>query len=173
MDHANAKDMPELSMLTYLIQTATAVRNKDGDTSLHGYVENHGITTRKVMESQEAEVKFAVLDSIGDILLQNHQVIAIVPDKQTPFMTTVLTPSDLEDELGIVVPAEDPIYRGPSTGSTQEISTISASVVPNPDDRCNGGVRNGDGPLGNLRQVANGKSMWDDVKKDPLCKALR
>lgn len=169
MDHANAKDMPELSMLTYLIQAATAVRNKDGDTSLHGYAESHGLTSRKVMESSENEVKFAVLDSIGDILLQNHQVIAIAPDKDVPFMATVLiSDPNLEDELGIVVQAEEPIYGT----STQTISTISASVVPNANDRRNGGDRKGDGPLGNLRQIADGRSMWDDVKNDPLRYAL-
>ena len=29
-----AKEMPELSMLTYLIEAAAAVKHKDGDTSM-------------------------------------------------------------------------------------------------------------------------------------------
>jgi len=76
---ANAKHMPELSMLTILIQAAAAVKNRDGDTSLHGYVENHGEPSRRVMPDNAVEVDFAVLDSIGDTLLQNHQVLAISP----------------------------------------------------------------------------------------------
>ena len=156
-------------MLTYLIQAAAAVRNKDGDTSLHGYVESRGLTTRKVKVSPDDEVKFAVLDSIGDILLQNHQVIVIAPDKDVSFMATVLISApNLEDELGIVVRAEvpiDPIY-GTSAEDliSQTILTISASVVPNTNDCRNGGDCKSDGPLGNLRQVADGKSMWDDKK---------
>jgi hypothetical protein len=129
------------------------------------------------MASQEDEVKFAVLDAIGDILLQNHQVIAMAPDKDVPFVATVLISApNLEDELGIVVQAEDPIdpIYGTFTEDpiSQTISTISASVVPNANDRRNGGDRKSDGPLGNLRQVADGKSMWDDVKEDPMCHAL-
>ena len=165
---ANAKDMPELSMLTFLIEAAAAVRNKDGDTSIHSYVENQGLTSRQVMESNEAEVKFAVLDSIGDVLLQNHQVIAISPDKQKCFIITVLiSDPNLEDELGINVLAEDPISRAST------VSLISASVVPNANDRHNSGDRKGGGPLGNLRQVADGKSMWNNVKNDPLYYAVK
>lgn len=166
---SNPKDMTELTMLTFLIEAATAIRNKNGDRSIEGYVGNHGLTSRRMMESPETEVKFAVLDSIGDILLLNHQVIAITPDKQKPFITTVLVPDpNLEDELGFGVLAEDPISEAVS------VSTISASVVPNANDCYNrkGGQLPVGGPLGNLSLVAEGKSMWKDVKKDPLCYAL-
>jgi len=94
--------------------------------------------------------------------------MAIAPHKQEPFITLLISDPNLEDELGIVVQAEEPIHGA----STQKISTINASVVPNANDRRNTGDRKGDGPLGNLRHVADGKSMWDDVKKDPLCCAL-
>jgi hypothetical protein len=160
---ANAKDMPELSMLTFLIEAAAAVRNKDGDKSIHSYVENHGLTSRRVMKSNEAEVKFAVLDSIGDVLLQKHQVIAITPDNRERF-TVLISDPNFEDEAGINVPAEDPI-SGLSGVST--VSLISASVVPNPNDRHNSG-----GSLGSLRRVANGKSMWNNVKNDSLYYAV-
>jgi hypothetical protein len=168
---STAKDMPEPSMLTILIEAAAAVKNKDGYSSLHGYVENHGLTSRRVIEPLEAEVKFAVLDSIGDVLLQNHQVIAITPDKQERFVTTILvSDSDpyLEDEFGIDVQAEDPI------NGASRVLAISASVVPNANDRHGGDCKGGQmgGPLGNLRLVADGKSMWDDIKKDSLCHAL-
>jgi hypothetical protein len=164
----SAKNMPELSMLTILIQAAAIVKNKSGDRSLHGYVEDHGPASRRVMESDEIEVEFAVLDSIGDILLQNSQVLAISPNMQMREHgrgITILTPAESELEL----PAEHPIGTG-----ALKVSGINASVVPNPNDRHAGNRKSSQsgGPLGNIRQVIDGKSMWEEVKKDPLCYAV-
>jgi hypothetical protein len=66
--------MSELSILTILIQAAAIVKNKDGDGSLQGYVERQ-LTGR--VASDEHKVEFAVLDSIGDILLLQHQILAV------------------------------------------------------------------------------------------------
>jgi hypothetical protein len=166
----SGKDMPELSMLTILIQAAAIVKNRDGDSSLHGYVEDHGLVSRRVMESDEIEVEFAVLDSIGDILLQNKQVLAISPDKQMrehSRSVTILTSADSELEL----PAEHPI----SGVSDLKVSGINANVVPNPDNRHGGNHKDGQlgGPLGNIRHVIDGRSMWEEVKVNPLHCAVR
>ena len=75
---ANAKEMPELTMLTILIQVAAIIKNQDGDGSIHGYVEGQGLTGTAVQDN----LSLAVLDSIGDILLLHHQVLAIVPRGQ-------------------------------------------------------------------------------------------
>lgn len=160
---SNAKVMPELSMLTFLIQAAAALKNNDGDTSLHGYVETHGLTNRRVLEPNETEVDFAVLDAIGDTLLQNHQVLAISsyskPENEKHCIT-VMVP-DLKADSDMENPAEHPI------NIATKFSSIRAAVVPNPNrDDCSNGM--GDGSMENLRQITNGKSMWDMVKMDPL-----
>ena len=158
------KDMTELSMLTILIQAAAIVKNGSGDSSLHGYVEDHGLASRRVMEDSDIEVEFAVLDSIGDILLQNHQVLAISPDIQMREHghITILTSADSELE----VPAEYPI----GGASNFKVSGINANIVPNPNDRHVGNHKGGQsaGPLGNIKQVVDGRSMWKEVKDDPL-----
>jgi hypothetical protein len=162
---ANIKKMSELSMLTILIQAATAIKNDDGDPSMHGYAETQ---LRKKIDNEEVEVNFTVLDSIGDILLQKHQILAISPNKpdsNNSATVTVLLSADSDIEH----PAEDPIER------VSKVSSISATVVPNPNDRrqAKAGLKNSkNGPLGNLEQVMNGKSMWEEVKNDSLCGAV-
>jgi hypothetical protein len=165
-----AKHMPELSILTILIQAASAIRNLDGDTSLQRYVENQGLTSRNVMGSEDAEGKFAILDSIGDALLQNNQVLAISPDNrmlEDHHITLLVSDTKAESELEL--PAETSIRVA------SKISSISATIVPNPDDRRK--VRRegsqSDGPLGNIKQVLGGKSVWNDIKDDPLSLAVR
>ena len=156
--NTNLKDMPELSMLTLLIPITAAIKNGQGDTTMHGYIENQDITVRRVITPVEEEEKFAILDSIGDILLQSKQILAISPDKQEQEQCSVLilmqAASDMEH------PAEHPISK---------VSSIRANVVPNPDDHF--GTMDGSrppGPLGNIRQTGNGTSMWEKIKKDPL-----
>jgi len=155
-------------MLTILIQAAAAVKNKDGDTSLHGYVENQNLTSHRVMVPDEVEVDLAVLDSIGDTLLQYHQVIAISPDIQERerSLITLLTPkSEFESEAEL--PAEHPISMA------KRVSSISANVVPNANDRGRNSKGNQSGrPLGNIKQVTEGKSMWHMVKEDALYYAV-
>jgi hypothetical protein len=157
-----AKEMPELSMLTYLIEAAAAVKHKDGDTSMHGYAENlnHGQEM-----TDDIEVDFAVLDSISDVLLQSHQVLAISPDKrerERGLVTTLLMSEAISESD---FPAEPPISEATT------VTSISATVVPNPNDR-NDPTRC-KGPLGNLRQVTGRKSLWDGVKGDPLSYAVK
>ena len=141
----NVKVMPELSILTILIQAAVAINNGDGDTSLHGYMDIHGQKSRRVMES-EVEVEFAVLDSLGDILLQNHQVLAISPSKQEKTSITVVVNTDFD------MPAENPI------NGAAKVSSISATIVPNPNDRTTGKRREG----------RIGKRKEGPLKEDPV-----
>ena len=165
---SNAKDMPELSMLTILIGAAASLRNQDGDISLHGYVENQGLTNRKAMELSEAEVDFAVLDSIGDTLLQDHQVLAITPsynfEKHSRSITVMI--SDEKADSDQDSPAEYPINLA------SKVSLIRATVVPNPNDRHSNNKCESGGPLGSFKQVSNGKSLWNEVKEDPLFYAV-
>lgn len=97
---ANAKPMSELSILTILVQAAAIVKNEDGDGTLHGYVELQG--NRRAMESDDPqpEVELAVLESIGDVLLLNHRILALTHNKgnqEEPFVASVVT-SDLKAE---------------------------------------------------------------------------
>jgi hypothetical protein len=160
---ANAKPMSELSILTILVQAAAIVKNEDGDGTLHGYVELQG--NRRAMEPQP-EVELAVLESISDVLLLNHQILALTHNKrkQEPFVASVVT-SHLKAESELELPAEYPI-RG-----AVKVSSISATVVPNPDDRrrdSSKGDQSESGALGNIKQVSKGKSMWDKIKGDPI-----
>jgi hypothetical protein len=115
------------------------------------------------MENDEVEVEFAVLDSIGDTLLQDKQILAISPDKgMRKHGVTIVTRMAANSELEL--PAELPISE------VSKVSLISATVVPNADDR-HGGNREGGqsgGPLGNIRQIMDGSSRWKEVKIDPL-----
>jgi hypothetical protein len=168
---SNAKRMPELSILTILIQAASAIKNGDGDTSLQGYVEEQEITTRRMVSPNEIEVNFAVLDSIGDILLQNNQVLAISPDirvQDESCISVLIADSKADSELEL--PAEFPIR-----GASKVVPSINATVVPNPDDRRDvkrGGGQSG-GPLGNIKQVTGGISLWNEIEKDPLFCAVK
>lgn len=153
------KSMTEITMLTYLIPAAAAIKNGNGDTSLYGYVENHGITKRQELKRDDDELKFAVLDSIGDMLLQKHHILAISPDKEKREQSFIPT-AELKADSDLELPAEDPI------NGASMVSSISASVVPNPDDRGDRGNHEG-GPL-NLREVREGNSRWVEVKKDSL-----
>ena len=170
---ANAKPMSELSILTILVQAAAIVKNEDGDGSLHGYVELQGLRgNRRAMESDypQSEVELAVLESIGDILLLNHQILALTHNKRNqeePFVALVVT-SDWKAESELELPAEYPIR------SAVKVSTISATVVPNPDDRRREprgsikGDQSESGALGNIKLVSKGNSMWDKIKEDPI-----
>ena len=111
----------------------------------------------------EEEVKFAILDSIGDILLQSNQILAISSDKQEQEQCSVSilmqAASDMEH------PAKHPISK---------VLLICANVVPNPDN-CFSTMdsSHSPGPLGNIRQTGNGMSMREKIKKDPLHCAAR
>ena len=160
--------MPKLSMLTILIQAASAVKNTDSDPSLQGYVEDQGLTTCKVIMPNEVEVNFVVLDSIGDILLQNNQVLAISPNIQTAEESSItILVNDLKADSDLELLAEPPIRW-----ASKVVSSINVTVVPNPEDHKDvihgGGQLATGGPLGNIREVINGKSIWDEVKKDLL-----
>lgn len=164
---ANAKPMSELSILTILVQAAAIVKNEDGDGTLHGYVELQG--NRRAMESDDPqpEVELAVLESISDVLLLNHQILALTHNKRNqeePFVASVVT-SHLKAESELELPAEYPIR------SAVKVSSISATVVPNPDDRrrdSSKGDQSESAALGNIKQVSKGKSMWDKIKEDPI-----
>ena len=153
---ANGKQMSELSMLTIIIQAAAAVKNKDGDTSMHGYMDNPS----QCRATCEDTPNLAVLDSIGDTLLQCHQVLAISSDLRSREQCEITTPIS-DTDTNVDSPAEPPI-SGVST-----VMSIIASVVPNPNDRKRDNSEC-EGPLGNIRQVTKGKSMWAHVKVDPL-----
>ena len=160
------KAMPELSMLTILIQVASIIKNEDGDGSLQGYMQNLGVVSRKVMDRKDLEMEFALLDSINDTLVQKNQVLAISPDKRThasgAFKFTILTSTDPEQEH----PAELPI----SEHSTNlKVSSINATVVPNPNDRRGRKYNDGQsgGPLGNIREVIDGSSCGKRSKWIP------
>ena len=76
-------------------------------------------------------------------------------------------PEKAHSELEL--PAEDPI-----NDAKEIFSPISATVVPNPNDRSKAGQGGQpDGLLGSIRSVGPGKSMWAKVKEDPLFYALR
>jgi hypothetical protein len=160
---ANGKQMPELSMLTILIEAAAAVKNKDGDTSLHGYAESQS----RVMSKGSDEVDLAVLDSIGDTLLQNHQALAISFDKRVREQGVITAVMMFDKNTDFL--AEPPI------SGASEVISISASVVLNPNDRGNHKREGGQlgGPRGNIKQMTNGKSMWAQVKMDPFFYAVK
>jgi hypothetical protein len=151
-DSADLKPMTEVSMLTIVIQAAAAIKNRDGDPSLHGYMDTHGLISRREMYAKD--VDFVVLDSVGDTLMLKNQVLAICPDTGRDLIT-ILTGDDLKAESDLEIPADDPIN--------------DASEVLD-------GNREGDqsnAPLGNIKQVLNGKSMWAEVKKDPFTYAVQ
>jgi hypothetical protein len=160
----NAKDMPELTVLSILIQAAAAIKNRDGDTSIHGYVE---LQARRVMLDEDDEVNFAILDSIGDVLLQDNHVLAILPNKREPEEVCILVSSETIGDF-------DPDYLADLTiRNAKRVSSINASIVPNSDDRSMvKSNQSEDGPLGNIQEVSDGKSMWDEVKIDPLSCAV-
>ena len=163
--NTNLKDMSELSMLTLLIPAAAAIKNRNGDTTIHGYVESQEITARRVITPAEEEVKFAILDSIGDVLLQSNQILAISPDEQKQEQEQCSVSILIQADSDMEHPPEHPISK---------VSSICANVVPNPDDRF--GTMDSShppGPLGNIRQTGNGTSMWEKIKKDPLHYAAR
>lgn len=168
---ADAKQMSELSMLTILIQVAAAVKNRDGDTSLHRYLEDIGFTSRRVMEFQDVEADFTVLDSIADTLLQKHQILAISPGKLEPGRVVAVLMAD-DPKFDLDMDSESLAGHRISMEKLM-VSSISAAVMPNPDDcgvtKCEGDQL---GPLGNMRQVADGISRWEKVKEDPLFYAV-
>lgn len=163
---ANAKHMPEITMLTILLQAAVAIKNKDGDPSLHGYVENQDFNPLEI--GSKSAVEIAVLESIGDVLLQDHQILAAITankEMRDGFVTVMVTP-DAKAESDTEHPAEQPISEA------KTFSSISATVVPNPNDRHNFEAGSSLAPLGNLRKVRDGISKWEQVKLDPLCCAV-
>jgi hypothetical protein len=170
---STAKPMTEVSMLTILIQAAAAIKNRDGDPSLHGYMDTHGLTSRRELHAKD--VDFAVLESIGDILMQKNQILAICPNTgEQECSITILAGVHLKAESDLEIPADDPISEA------SKISLISATVVPNPNNRHNKEKAQGhseddksNGPLGNIKQVLDGKSMWAQVKENPFYYADR
>ena len=74
--------MSKLLILTILVQAAAIIKNEDGDGTLHGYVELQG--NRRAMESDDPqpEVELVVLESIGDVPLLNHQILALTHNKR-------------------------------------------------------------------------------------------
>jgi hypothetical protein len=163
----NAKDMPELTVLSILIQAAAAIKNRDGDTSIHGYVELQELQARRVMLDEDDEVNFAILDSIGDVLLQDNHVLAILPNKREPEEVCILVSSETIGDSEPDNLADLPIRNA------KRVSSINASIVPNSDDRnMVKSNQSEDGPLGNIQEVSDGKSMWDEIKIDPLSCAV-
>jgi hypothetical protein len=158
---STAKPMTEVSMLTILIQAAAAIKNRDGDPSLHGYMDTHGLTSRRELHAKD--VDFAVLESIGDTLMLKNQILAICPNtgEQECSITVLAADVHLKAESDLESPADDPINEA------SKISLISATVVPNPNDRHSEDDKS-NGPLGNIKQVLDGKSMWAKVKENPF-----
>jgi hypothetical protein len=153
--------MSDLSMLTILIQASATVKNRSGDSSIHGYVDTQNNETHK-------DPDFVLLDCLSDILVQDSQVLAASYDNA---FTVVIPISEPESELDLDDPdcfdMDFPPHKSVSSATT--LRPLNAAVVPNPNDRKNGCQSNR--PLEEIRGIAGRRSLWD--WKDPLGNALK
>ena len=140
-----AKPMSDMSMLTILIQASALVKNKSGDSSIHGYVEMQEFPP---LNSEEAD--FKSLNCLTHILEQNTQVLAASYDDSTRFMI-VMPNSESDNHYESQNPdsfnMELPLPEFVSSVNVNSIRSINAAIVPNPNDRNNWQLS---GPLGQI-----------------------
>ena len=141
-----AKPMSDMSMLTILIQASALVKNKNGDSLIHGYIEMQEFPP--LNSSEEAD--FISLDCLTHILVQNTQVLAASYDDSTCFMI-VMPNSESDDHYESQNPdsfdMELPLPEFVSSANVNSIKSINAAIIPNPNNHNN---RQLSGPLGQI-----------------------
>ena len=141
-----AKPMSDMSMLTILIQASALVKNKSGDSSIHGYIEMQEFPP---LNSSE-EANFISLDCLTHILVQNTQVLAVSYDDSTRIMI-VMPNSESDDHYESQNPDSFDMELPPpefvSSANVNSIKSINAAVVPNPNNHNNQQLS---GPLGQI-----------------------
>jgi hypothetical protein len=169
--------MSDVSMLTLLIQASSIVKNKNGDASQHGYVERQ--EQEQEQEQQEKQdfnssedAEFAVLNYLGDILVQDSQVLAACYDGARS-ITLVTSNANSESDSKLDLPPDSFDMDFPPHESVRLASTlqsIDATIVPNPDDREDAeeyGQSSGVlGKLGEIREIEVGECLWNE--EEPL-----
>ena len=157
--------MSEFSLLTILINAASVIKNRNGDPSIHGYVESQMMTVRKKYAHPE-EAYFTSLDCLSDILVQDTQVIATSYDHASEF--TLVTPSEVDndnDDDSIQVGLAPELTSQAFVNSTCKL--LHAAVVPNPDFKYNNSNCNPESThLGQIREVKDRKNLW--IEDEPL-----
>ena len=137
--------MSDMSMLTILIQASALVKNKSGDSLIHGYVEMQEFPP---LNSEEAD--FISLNCLTHILVQNTQVLAVSYDDSTRF-TIVMPNSESDDHYesqnSDSFDMELPLPEFVSSVNVNSIRSINAAVIPNPNDHNNQQLS---GPLGQI-----------------------
>jgi hypothetical protein len=157
--------MSDISLLTILLNAVAVIKNRNGDASIHGYVELQKMTSRKKFAYPE-EAYFKSLDCLSDILVQDTQVIAASYDDVSKF--TLVTPSELDDDDDSDWNAQ-PIGLASEQESVNMCKSLHAAVVPNPDRKFND-LNCNTGSLGQIREVKDRDNLW--IKADPLCKVV-
>jgi hypothetical protein len=170
------KTMSEISMLTLLLRASATVKNRNGDPSLHGYVETEEMRSQMLHDVSDTskDANFALLDCLSDILVQNTQVLATSYDDAYNF-AVVMPSSDPElpvDDSHVDKELDDShgdmeIPPLASVASAPTLLSLDAAVIPNPNDRSEDSSQL-DGALGNIREITDGKSLWSASKEDPL-----
>lgn len=157
-------------MLTMLIRASAICKNHGGDPSILGYVEMQETTSLDT--SRDAD--FASLDCLSHILVQDKQVLAASYDDAASF--TLVMPSSVPGS-GCALDDSDPdsfdmdFPPHEYVGSSVTCKPINATIIPNPDDRREiGQSSEPSGPLGEIREIEVGKSLWN--KDDPLSNVL-
>lgn len=148
-------------MLTILIQASAIVKNQVGDPGLHGYVDTQDITPiTSVNFSNEAD--FAQLNCLSDILVQKAQVLAASYNDISTYTLVVPSPNSESDfdSLDMDFPAHD------SVTSATTLLSINAAVVPNPERDHQSSGPQLSGPLGDIREINCGRSLW--IHDNPL-----
>jgi hypothetical protein len=168
----NFKPMSEISMLTLLIQASAIVKNRNGDPSLHGYVDRQEVTSQNLMRpvGPSKEADFASLDCLSDILVHDTQVLAASYNDATSF--TVVMPisnSESDSDLELHPDSFDTDFSlHESVSSATTLKPINATVVPNPNDHGEPRTRSLSGPFGEIQEIESGKSLWIASEEDPL-----
>ena len=170
--------MSDISMLTILIQASATVKNQNGDSSLHGYVESQEMESESQMMFDTADdPNFALLDCLSDILVQDTQVLATSYD-DAPNFTLVMPSSNSDpvpssnsnpelDDLHDSIDVDIDFIPFHCVGSANTLNSMDTAVIPNPDSR-NDDSFPLDGPLGKIREIEKQKSLWSADSDDPL-----
>jgi len=159
-----SKQMSEVSMLTILIQASAFLKNRNGDPSLQGYLEMQELQAQDLHRtfSPAQESHFTFLDSLANILVQDTQVVAASYNSVEQF--TIVVPNLESDQEPEAVDMEFPPAE--AVRCTDKLMPLHAAVIPNPNDRAKGGHSAQSGPLGGIREIVKGKSLWNI--SDPL-----
>ena len=156
-------------MLTMAIRAAATVRNKNGDSSIQGYVEMQDSGISQEMPEQvdlAKETDFALLECVSDILVQGTQVLAASYNNATSF-TLVVPSSDIESHWNSESHPEAFDMDFPpheSVGSATTLKSINAAIIPNPDRK----RKCLSSPLEEIQEVESGESLWNSHSNDPL-----